>query len=130
MLQLVKLQSNPKCIYVSSKADAALVGACRRHPLGTSVEGPDAELSDTAFAVKVEMASCFNYQQVLINRSSLAFLMNMSWVPSWVSCIHTVKMLLICILLSQHVLGNPELGHASYRWNACNAHFPRSLELY
>ena len=61
-LQLVKLQVNPCCIYVSSKADAALVEACRRQPLG-GVEAGEAVAEAPGCEVKTERASCFHYSQ-------------------------------------------------------------------
>ena len=61
-LQLVKLQVNPCCIYVSSKADAALVEACRRPPLG-GVEAGEGVAEAAGCEVKTERASCFHYSQ-------------------------------------------------------------------
>ena len=68
--QLVKLQVDPICIFLSSKADSALIEACRRPPLGLGSR--EADPSDPmevlgrsgGTQVKTERASCFQYSQV------------------------------------------------------------------
>lgn len=55
VLQLVKMQVDPHVVYVSSKADAELLDACRR-PVDNSEAGAQ-------FDVRLERASLFTYQK-------------------------------------------------------------------
>ena len=73
---------------MSSKADAALVGACRRHPLGTAAaaDAPAAEAPDAAFSVKTEMASCFNYSQVLFRMPAVMSYARGIWMFGVMPC--------------------------------------------
>ena len=65
----MKLQVEPICIFVSSKADSALVEACRQPPLSPGASsGHAVPLHEPqGLTVKAERASCFQYSQVIMS---------------------------------------------------------------
>lgn len=62
-LQLAKLQHNPSVIYVSSRADAALVDALKQPATGAVDRDDGQSAANMGFTVKLERAASFYYDK-------------------------------------------------------------------